>query len=187
MKLCQIFSYSVVHHVFLCHADLPMVNPALNGYQGEQFLADPDEQARSGKRLAAALFDPNGPTSPMRMSTGVMFGSPGAGGSAPPPPAASSTGARLPETEKMHILERTHNKSSRLHNMQGVLRDLTDDDIPKVGQIKVKGEADLGVVDRSSLHVLNLSYTLAADLYPGPLGSPNPGGRVPPGTEAAAS
>ena len=116
-----------------------MVNPALNGYQGEQFLADPDEQARSGKRLAAALFDPNGPTSPMRMSTGVMFGSPGAGGSALPPPAASSTGARLPETEKMHILERTHNKSSRLHNMQEVLRDITDDDIPKVGEIKGKG------------------------------------------------
>ena len=110
----------------------PLFNPAASGYQGEQFLADPDEQARMGKRLAAAVLDPSGSSSPLRQSTGVRFGSPGAGGSAPPP-AVSSNGSSLPETEKMHILERTHYKSSRVHSMQEILRDVTDDDVPKVG------------------------------------------------------
>ena len=124
-----------------------MPNAASGFYQGEQFLTDLDERSRAGKRHVPQ--DPRssaaaGEGSPLRQSTGnVRFGSPGAGGysyngsgaAAPPPPPSAAAGSGLPESEKMHILERTHNKSTRLNSMQEVLQDLEDDDIPKVGWV----------------------------------------------------
>ena len=117
-----------------------MDNPLATSYQGEQFLADPDE--RSGKRHAL-IQDPRlvaaaGVGSPLRQSAGtVRFGSPGAGsylqGGVPAASVPTAgAGASLPEADKMHILERTHNKSTRVHSVQEVLQDLEDDDIPKV-------------------------------------------------------
>jgi hypothetical protein len=126
----------------------PMVNPAASNYQGEQFLVDLDDQARAAKRQEQ--LDPRGAMaaaggrggggangSPTRQSYGAAnFGSPGGGGygsgRAPPPYAQTGAGAGLPEDEKMHILQRTHHKSTRLNGLQEVLQNIEDDDLPKV-------------------------------------------------------
>ncbi len=114
-----------------------MVNPAADGYQGEQFIRDVEERDRRAKRQE--LLDPRGAItgggvgggSPLRRSAAdVAFGSPGRldrpiGGW----PGSSGL---LPEEERMHILQREHHKSERVSNLQQVLSDIEDDDIPKV-------------------------------------------------------
>jgi hypothetical protein len=120
----------------------PLSNPTATHYQGEQFLVDLDEQDRAAKRQAQ--FDPRWDIgSPLRDIGGApTFGSPGTSGvksnfnraSAPSHPQGGNCGTTpglLAEEEKMHILERTHHKSNRLHNVEEVLQDIIDDDLPK--------------------------------------------------------
>lgn len=125
-----------------------MHNPAAAGHHGEQFLSELDDQGRGGKRRVP--LDPR-TASPSPPRGGVRFGSPGRHGDMGSPVRGGGSpirgggaaldggvsvvtdgGKQLPEEVKMHILEKEHNKSTRLGVMQDVLKSLEDDDLPRV-------------------------------------------------------
>ncbi len=118
-------------------------NPVAETYDGEQFLAEMDEHGRAVKRRAPSDPRTSGTSPPRR---GVAFGSP----SRLTPAAADAAARGAPESEqlKMHILEKSHYKSTRLNVMKEVLEDLEDpNDLPVH---TVSGDTGHGDAVRSS-------------------------------------